>query len=174
MGRAIVREPAVFPVRRALVEFSTRSCAFRCASRSKTARRLKTTSLYVTHDQVEAMTLAQRMISDERGPGGADRDADGRLREFGHAVCRGLHRSPSMNFSPGARKATAALRSPTAGARAARERHRRRGTRGHGRHPSGASRAVEPAGALFFRKRRRWSSSSARTRWSTSRTATTC
>lgn len=42
---------------------STQSCACRraCRSRSCTGR-LKTTSLYVTHDQVEAMTLAHRMI----------------------------------------------------------------------------------------------------------------
>ena len=42
---------------------STPSCACRCASRCRRCTaRLGTTSLYVTHDQVEAMTLAQRMI----------------------------------------------------------------------------------------------------------------
>ena len=44
------------------------NCAYRCVwSCSTLHRRLKTTSLYVTHDQVEAMTLAQRVMVMNKG-----------------------------------------------------------------------------------------------------------
>jgi len=62
MGRAIVREPKVFLFDEPL---SNLDAKLRVAMRleiMKLHRRLRTTSLYVTHDQVEAMTLAQRMI----------------------------------------------------------------------------------------------------------------
>ena len=54
--------------------------------------RLATTSLYVTHDQIEAMTLAQRVIVMNRGPRRADRRADRSLRAAGDGVRRELHR----------------------------------------------------------------------------------
>ena len=42
---------------------STPSCACRCAPRSsRTHQRLKTTTVYVTHDQIEAMTMADRIV----------------------------------------------------------------------------------------------------------------
>ncbi|MGY6272309.1 sn-glycerol-3-phosphate import ATP-binding protein UgpC [Achromobacter denitrificans] len=62
MGRAIVREPKVFLFDEPL---SNLDAKLRVAMRleiMKLHRRLGTTSLYVTHDQVEAMTLAHRMI----------------------------------------------------------------------------------------------------------------
>ena len=59
---------------------STPSCASRCAPRSGTLqRRLGTTSIYVTHDQVEAMTLADRIVVMNKGRVRADRHAAGRL-----------------------------------------------------------------------------------------------
>jgi len=62
MGRAIVREPKVFLFDEPL---SNLDAKLRVQMRSELQalhQRLKTTTLYVTHDQVEAMTLAQRMM----------------------------------------------------------------------------------------------------------------
>lgn len=62
MGRAIVREPSVFLFDEPL---SNLDAKLRVQTRLQIKRlqeRLCTTSLYVTHDQVEAMTLAHRMI----------------------------------------------------------------------------------------------------------------
>lgn len=62
MGRAIVREPAVFLFDEPLSNLDAKLRVQTRLEIQKLHRRLKTTSLYVTHDQVEAMTLAQRMI----------------------------------------------------------------------------------------------------------------
>ncbi|MEI6002276.1 sn-glycerol-3-phosphate import ATP-binding protein UgpC [Paraburkholderia bengalensis] len=67
MGRAIVREPAVFLFDEPLSNLDAR---LRVQMRLEIQRlhgRLKTTSLYVTHDQIEAMTLAQRVIVMNKG-----------------------------------------------------------------------------------------------------------
>src|SRR5437764_34162 len=62
MGRAIVREPAVFLFDEPLSNLDAKLRVQMRFEIQKLHRRLSTTSLYVTHDQVEAMTLAQRMI----------------------------------------------------------------------------------------------------------------
>src|SRR6201985_3638580 len=62
MGRAIVRQPKVFLFDQPL---SNLDAKLRIAMRSeirKLQRRLKTTSIYVTHDQLEAMTLADILV----------------------------------------------------------------------------------------------------------------
>jgi sn-glycerol 3-phosphate transport system ATP-binding protein len=67
MGRAIVREPAVFLFDEPL---SNLDAKLRVQMRSEIQSlhaRLNTTSLYVTHDQVEAMTLAHRAIVMDKG-----------------------------------------------------------------------------------------------------------
>jgi sn-glycerol 3-phosphate transport system ATP-binding protein len=67
MGRAIVREPSVFLFDEPL---SNLDAKLRVQMRLEIQRlhaRLGTTSLYVTHDQIEAMTLAQRVIVMNRG-----------------------------------------------------------------------------------------------------------
>ena len=61
LGRAIVREPAVFLMDEPL---SNLDAALRVATRAeilKLQRRLGTTTVYVTHDQVEAMTMGDRI-----------------------------------------------------------------------------------------------------------------
>jgi multiple sugar transport system ATP-binding protein len=61
LGRAIVREPAVFLMDEPL---SNLDAKLRVQTRAEIARlhkRLKTTIVYVTHDQVEAMTMGQRI-----------------------------------------------------------------------------------------------------------------
>ena len=62
MGRAIVREPAVFLFDEPLSNLDAKLRVQTRLQIQKLHRRLRTTSLYVTHDQVEAMTLAHRMI----------------------------------------------------------------------------------------------------------------
>ncbi len=62
MGRAIVREPAVFLFDEPLSNLDAKLRVQTRLEIQKLHRRLSTTSIYVTHDQVEAMTLAQRMI----------------------------------------------------------------------------------------------------------------
>ena len=62
MGRAIVREPAVFLFHEPLSNLDAKLRVQMRAELQALHQRLKTTSLFVTHDQVEAMTLAQRMI----------------------------------------------------------------------------------------------------------------
>jgi sn-glycerol 3-phosphate transport system ATP-binding protein len=62
MGRAIVREPAVFLFDEPLSNLDAKLRVQMRAELQALHKRLGTTSLYVTHDQVEAMTLAQRMI----------------------------------------------------------------------------------------------------------------
>jgi multiple sugar transport system ATP-binding protein len=62
LGRAIVREPAVFLMDEPL---SNLDAQLRVATRTELVRlhqRLRTTTLYVTHDQVEAMTMGDRIV----------------------------------------------------------------------------------------------------------------
>ena len=62
MGRAIVRDPKVFLFDEPL---SNLDAKLRVQMRTEIKRlreRLKTTTIYVTHDQVEAMTLADRIV----------------------------------------------------------------------------------------------------------------
>jgi len=67
MGRAIVREPKVFLFDEPLSNLDAKLRVQMRLEIQKLHRRLKTTSLYVTHDQVEAMTLAERMVVMNKG-----------------------------------------------------------------------------------------------------------
>ena len=101
MGRAIVREPAVFLFDEPLSNLDAKLRVQMRFEIQKLHRRLGTTSLYVTHDQVEAMTLAQRMIVMNAG----------RAEQIGSPMqvyenpqtmfVAGFIGSPSMNFLPG-------------------------------------------------------------------------
>jgi sn-glycerol 3-phosphate transport system ATP-binding protein len=62
MGRAIVRNPQVFLFDEPLSNLDAKLRAQTRLEIQKLHRELGVTSLFVTHDQVEAMTLAQRMI----------------------------------------------------------------------------------------------------------------
>jgi multiple sugar transport system ATP-binding protein len=99
LGRAIVREPAVFLMDEPL---SNLDAKLRVATRAEIARlhqRLKTTIVYVTHDQVEAMTMGDRIAVMSEGllqQVGAPQEL------YDHPVNRfvaGFIGSPSMNFS---------------------------------------------------------------------------
>ena len=62
MGRAIVRQPQVFLFDEPLSNLDAKLRAQTRLEIQKLHRELGITSLFVTHDQVEAMTLAQRMM----------------------------------------------------------------------------------------------------------------
>lgn len=62
MGRAIVREPKAFLFDEPLSNLDAKLRVQMRLEIQKLHRTLRTTSLFVTHDQVEAMTLAQRMV----------------------------------------------------------------------------------------------------------------
>src|SRR6266403_4412273 len=62
MGRAIVREPAVFLFDEPLSNLDAKLRVQMRFEIKQLHSSIRTTSLYVTHDQVEAMTLAHRMI----------------------------------------------------------------------------------------------------------------
>jgi sn-glycerol 3-phosphate transport system ATP-binding protein len=67
MGRAIVRQPQVFLFDEPLSNLDAKLRAQTRLEIQKLHADLKVTSLFVTHDQVEAMTLAQRMIVMNKG-----------------------------------------------------------------------------------------------------------
>ncbi len=62
LGRAIVREPKVFLLDEPLSNLDAKLRASMRSELTKLHIRLKTTFIYVTHDQVEAMTMATRIV----------------------------------------------------------------------------------------------------------------
>ncbi|WP_170475671.1 sn-glycerol-3-phosphate ABC transporter ATP-binding protein UgpC [Ruegeria arenilitoris] len=62
MGRAIVRHPAIFLFDEPLSNLDAKLRNQMRLEIKKLQRRLKTAAIYVTHDQVEAMTLADRIV----------------------------------------------------------------------------------------------------------------
>jgi sn-glycerol 3-phosphate transport system ATP-binding protein len=100
MGRAIVREPAVFLFDEPLSNLDAKLRVQMRAELQALHRRLATTSLYVTHDQVEAMTMAQRMIVMNAGRAeqiGAPLDVYARPAT---TFVAGFIGSPPMNLIP--------------------------------------------------------------------------
>jgi multiple sugar transport system ATP-binding protein len=98
LGRAIVREPAVFLMDEPL---SNLDAKLRVQTRAEIARlhqRLQTTTVYVTHDQVEAMTMGQRISVMSEGllqqVGTPQQLYDHPLNRF----VAGFIGSPAMNF----------------------------------------------------------------------------
>ncbi len=89
IGRAIVRQPSVFLFDEPL---SNLDAALRVRMRyefSRLHKRLKTTTIYVTHDQVEAMTLADRIAILDQG----------RVQQLGTAT--DLYERPATQFVAG-------------------------------------------------------------------------
>jgi sn-glycerol 3-phosphate transport system ATP-binding protein len=104
MGRSIVREPAAFLFDEPLSNLDAKLRVQMRLEIQKLHRRLKTTSVFVTHDQVEAMTLANRMIVMNAGIveqiGSPMRVYDDPASLF----VAGFIGSPAMNFVPGKRQ----------------------------------------------------------------------
>ena len=100
IGRAIVREPRVFLFDEPL---SNLDAALRTQMRGEIAslhQRLGTTMIYVTHDQVEAMTLADRIVVLNGGrveQVGAPLDL---YRRPANRFVAGFIGAPAMNFLP--------------------------------------------------------------------------
>jgi multiple sugar transport system ATP-binding protein len=126
MGRCIVRDPQVFLFDEPL---SNLDAKLRVAMRTEIKelhQRLKTTSIYVTHDQIEAMTMADQIVVMH----------DGRVEQIGSPLelydrpanrfVAGFIGSPAMNFidgrqQDGALVAANGARLPIAGAQAAND-----------------------------------------------------
>ena len=62
LGRALVREPKVFLLDEPLSNLDAKLRAFMRSEITKLHDKLKTTFIYVTHDQVEAMTMGDRIV----------------------------------------------------------------------------------------------------------------
>ena len=102
MGRAIVREPEVFLFDEPLSNLDAKLRVQMRLEIKRLQRDLGTTSLYVTHDQVEAMTLADRLIVMNAGVAeqiGSPLDV---YEEPASVFVAGFIGSPAMNFIPGA------------------------------------------------------------------------
>ncbi|WP_108398872.1 ABC transporter ATP-binding protein [Devosia submarina] len=101
MGRAIVRDPKVFLFDEPL---SNLDAKLRVAMRSEIKelhQRLRTTTVYVTHDQIEAMTMADRIVVMHSGvveQVGAPLDLYDRPA---NTFVAGFLGSPAMNILPG-------------------------------------------------------------------------
>ena len=115
MGRAIVRDPQVFLFDEPL---SNLDAKLRVAMRieiKELHQRLKTTTVYVTHDQIEAMTMADRIVVMH----------DGIIEQIGaplelydrpqNLFVAGFIGSPAMNFLKGAIRANGRLEFEGAG-----------------------------------------------------------
>jgi sn-glycerol 3-phosphate transport system ATP-binding protein len=100
MGRAIVREPAVFLFDEPLSNLDAKLRTQMRVEIHRLQDRLGITSLYVTHDQVEAMTLADRMMVMN---GGVAEQIGTPMEVYHHPASTfvaGFIGSPAMNFLP--------------------------------------------------------------------------
>jgi multiple sugar transport system ATP-binding protein len=101
MGRAIVRHPKVFLFDEPLSNLDAKLRVQMRTEIKRVHQKVKTTTVYVTHDQVEAMTLADRVVVMN----------DGRIEQVGRPhdlyhmpktkFVAGFIGSPAMNFLPG-------------------------------------------------------------------------
>jgi multiple sugar transport system ATP-binding protein len=106
VGRAIVREPAAFLFDEPLSNLDAKLRVTTRAELKRLHQRLKTTTIYVTHDQEEAMTLGDRIVVMKDG---LIQQADTPLQTYNHPVNRfvaGFIGMPPMNFFNGAIRST--------------------------------------------------------------------
>ncbi|MFN0317618.1 MAG: ABC transporter ATP-binding protein [Burkholderiales bacterium] len=100
MGRAIVRNPKVFLFDEPLSNLDAKLRVQMRIEIKKVHQKVRTTTIYVTHDQVEAMTLADRVVVMNAGI----IEQVGPPNELYHAPATkfvaGFIGSPSMNFIP--------------------------------------------------------------------------
>lgn len=101
LGRAIVREPQVFLMDEPLSNLDAKLRVEMRASISKLHRRLGVTTIYVTHDQVEAMTMGTRIVVMKDG---LIQQVDSPINLYDKPVNKfvaGFIGSPAMNFMVG-------------------------------------------------------------------------
>lgn len=100
MGRAIVRDPQVFLFDEPLSNLDAKLRVQMRTEIKRVHQQVKTTTLYVTHDQVEAMTLADRVVVMNAGR----IEQVGAPNDLYHAprtrFVAGFIGSPAMNFIP--------------------------------------------------------------------------
>jgi multiple sugar transport system ATP-binding protein len=100
MGRAIVRNPKVFLFDEPLSNLDAKLRVQMRTEIKKVHQKVKTTTVYVTHDQVEAMTLADRVVVMNAGT----IDQVGTPNDLYHSprtrFVAGFIGSPAMNFLP--------------------------------------------------------------------------
>jgi multiple sugar transport system ATP-binding protein len=101
MGRAIVRNPKVFLFDEPLSNLDAKLRVQMRTEIKRVHQKVKTTTVYVTHDQVEAMTLADRVVV----MNGGKIEQIGTPNDLYHhpktRFVAGFIGSPAMNFIPG-------------------------------------------------------------------------
>jgi multiple sugar transport system ATP-binding protein len=101
MGRAIVRDPQVFLFDEPLSNLDAKLRVAMRAEIKELHQRLTTTTVYVTHDQIEAMTMADKIVVMN---GGNVEQIGAPLELYDHPLnlfVAGFIGSPSMNFLKG-------------------------------------------------------------------------
>ena len=101
VGRAIVRNPSVFLFDEPLSNLDAKLRVTTRAELKRLHQQLKTTTIYVTHDQEEAMTLGERIVVMKDG---AIQQADPPLHTYNNPANRfvaGFIGMPPMNFFDG-------------------------------------------------------------------------
>ena len=104
MGRCIVRDPQVFLFDEPLSNLDAKLRVQMRTEIKELHQRLKTTSVYVTHDQIEAMTMADKIVVMRDG---IVEQTGSPLDLYDHPVNQfvaGFIGSPAMNFLPGVLK----------------------------------------------------------------------
>lgn len=108
MGRAIVRDAKVFLMDEPLSNLDAKLRVSMRTEIAKIHRRIGATTIYVTHDQTEAMTLADRIVIMSSSPNSDKTGTVGRVEQIGtpqelynepaNKFVAGFIGSPAMNF----------------------------------------------------------------------------
>ena len=101
LGRAIVREPAAYLMDEPLSNLDAKLRVQTRAEIQKLHRRLSTTTIYVTHDQVEALTMGDRIVVMKDGHLQQLETPQNLYDKPANMFVAGFIGSPSMNFMPG-------------------------------------------------------------------------
>ena len=160
MGRAIVREPQAFLFDEPLSNLDAKLRVQMRAEIRRLHNRLKATSIFVTHDQVEAMTLADMVVVMNARPHRADRRADAGLSPAGDALRGDLHRLAGHEPDARARSWRRASSRPPAGASALWRTRSRRPPAARSRSASGRRTCASARAAKASWRSRRTSSRS--------------
>jgi multiple sugar transport system ATP-binding protein len=101
LGRAIVREPRAFLMDEPLSNLDAKLRAQMRAEIGRLHDRLHTTTIYVTHDQAEAMTLADRIVAMRAGTIQQFASPETMYDHPANVFVAGFIGSPTMNFIRG-------------------------------------------------------------------------
>jgi multiple sugar transport system ATP-binding protein len=101
MGRAIVRDPQVFLFDEPLSNLDAKLRVQMRTEIKELHQRLKTTSIYVTHDQIEAMTMADKIVVMRDGIVEQIGDPLSLYDRPSNTFVAGFIGSPAMNMIPG-------------------------------------------------------------------------